>query len=287
MCRLSIRRSGRSIGGHAGHRTRPVVAGPVAGAGWLGTRLCAGTLVAIVVGLGPAEFAAAADAGMNAGVSGPGRVHLVAGTDHRGGPDAVDAPTITFAGSVLAPVACSSRPDLSDLTVPTGTRVVLANFTGATATLDIDAGPAAVLADGAAVSVTFGAGGHRVRMMPNCIGTLTVESATITAVRPGSAPTGAEVDADLPETSEPYPDSGGPAIGSAAGGSGGSRPAGYQPRATDPDPAAVTGEAAVRSMGDAAGQRGNRLLAVIATICVFGVTTAIIRVIVAQRASGT
>src|SRR5262249_18523133 len=44
-----------------------------------------------------------------------------------------DQPTVSFVGSGPAPLACSSRPDVPNMTIKKNTRIVLANFTGADA----------------------------------------------------------------------------------------------------------------------------------------------------------
>jgi hypothetical protein len=206
--------------------------------------------------------------------------------------------TISFTGGVLAPMACSSTPDPATLTVPNNSRVVLANFTGAAATVDVGTGKAVAVPDGSAVSVKFKKGEHQVRMVPDCPGTLQVEAAVVTVVKPADADAGPDPDLGGappgPDPSRSPPAlsgveaSPGPATGlDASSGPIGVAGAGGSDAGPADDGALVL---AVAPAGERPDGRGARLLAVIATICVFGVTTAIIRAIVAQRttrSSGT
>jgi hypothetical protein len=199
-------------------------------------------------------------------------------------------PSISFTGGVLAPVACSSTPDPPGLNLAKSTRVVLVNFTGADATLDLGTGTPIAVGDGAAVSVKFKKGEYRVRMVPDCPGTLQIQAAIVSV--------GKTMDA-RPHALPGPPNSAGPAADpSPPATAGGSGPAPAASPSAAPggrvgDAETIAGGSAmvepgqevlvVAPMGDRPDARGARLLAVIATICVFGVTTAIIRAIVAQR----
>jgi len=205
-------------------------------------------------------------------------------------------PAIRFTGGVLAPIACSSAPDPSSLTVANNTRVVLANFTGADATVDLGTGTPVAVADGAAVSVKFKKGEYRVRMVPDCPGTLEVRPAVVSVVGPKDTgdprpvavpqspvgPVGSFAPTDTPSAARRSP------TDSAEENSAEENPSGLiaaPGRVTAGPAAAEVGPdvLAAPPAGDRPDGRRARLLAVIATICVFGVTTAIIRAIVAQR----
>jgi hypothetical protein len=188
---------------------------------------------------------------------------------------------------------------------------VLANFTGADATATIGPGQTVPVADGAAISVRLKEGSYSVTMTPNCLDTFGVEPSVITVVR-ALTPTPAP---DPPVPSTPSPSSG-PSAWAGAGSPDSTDPSGVAPpvaggppapgavvpRLTAPgadgsdpdadgsDPDAVAGPDVQAAMairpGDQADARGARLLGLIAAICVFGVTSAIIRAIVAQRVTG-
>jgi hypothetical protein len=224
---------------------------------------------------------------------------------------ATDEPTISFLGDGPAPLACSSTPSVPNMTVKQNTRVVLANFTGADATAAIGDGRTVPVADGTAISVKLKPGTYLITMTPNCLDTYDIGATVITVVRSEDAP---------PPTSTPTPpEATGPAVppvpgdpgagqgaassspsgsfwpssqwtssppssapGALAGGAAPSGPGPADADASDPD---VRAALAVPPSGNP-DRRGDRLLALIAAICVFGVTSAIIRAIVAQRATG-
>lgn len=218
---------------------------------------------------------------------------------------ATDQPTVTFLGDGPAPLACSSTPSPANLTVKQTTRVVLANFTGADATATIGDDSTVAVADGEAISVRLKVGSYTITMTPDCLHTYNVVPVMITVVKaetpsPSPAPSppvrtdpaGPPATASGPgvgDTSPSTPASDGsnqtspeqaPVAGGPASGAG-------VPDLADPDPSDpdIEKARAVRPDSHPDG-RGDRLLAVIAAICVFGVTTAIIRAIVAQRATG-
>jgi hypothetical protein len=212
---------------------------------------------------------------------------------------ATDQPTVSFQGSGSAPLACSSRPSVPNMTIKWNTRIVLANFTGADATADLGSGNTVAVADGAAISVKLKEGSHTITMTPSCLTTFDVEPTVITVVRALPEPS--------PSPSPPArtdPVSSGPAGVPPASGSSGSSGSGsaasgsYDPpyssnpaEPSDPADPNAKPEPDVESVladrpPSAPDGRGGRLLAMIAAICVFGVTSAIIRAIVAQRASG-
>jgi hypothetical protein len=234
-----------------------------------------------------------------------------------------EAPTVTFHGGPLAPALCPAAPDRSNLDIVAGAWVNVVNRTGAKATLEVDGSPSQTIAKDAGLSVMLPSGRHNLRLIPHCPvhGTMLPVVIEVAAVQPGgspapsASPTASSPVGPLPSGgpagSGGYPDgrTGGgtvPAGGSGFGGSGvgGSGTGGVGPPVVSgsPGPAAAPG-----SDGGPAGSggpgvdsragivvvpyavpetqdpRGVNLLAVIATICVFGVTVAIIRAILAQR----
>jgi hypothetical protein len=232
---------------------------------------------------------------------------------------ATDQPTISFTGDGPAPLACSSQPDVPNVTVKRNTRIVLANFTGADATAEIRDGQSVAVADGAAVSVKLKDGTYTIMMKPACLDTYDVVATVITVVgaEPPSPPPPPPVRTDPSAGPTPTPTASGdrPAPVAQPGSSIAASPDASGSRGTSPTdgsgstgaPAAgggVPGSAPAELSGPPEDLgpdvqtaiasrpvshpdlRGGRLLALIAAICVFGVTSAIIRAIVAQRATG-
>jgi hypothetical protein len=214
---------------------------------------------------------------------------------------AIDQPTVTFLGGGPAPLACSSTPSPPNMTVKQSTRVVLANFTGVDATADIGDGRTVVVAEGKAISVKLKEGVYTITMTPDCLETYNIGAAVITVVDDGPSPSPAPPPASPPTRTDAPPEgAAGPVAGGAgsaegsypsspvagplgggSGPAGGALPGPAGPGASEPE----VEEATAVPPGNSSDRRGDRLLAVIAAICVFGVTTAIIRAIVAQRAT--
>lgn len=222
---------------------------------------------------------------------------------------ATDQPTVSFLGSGPAPLACSSHPSVSNMTVKKDTRIVLANFTGADATVDLGSGVTTAVADGDAISVKLKEGTYMITMSPACLETFEVQATVITVVKalpaPSSPAPAGPAPSDPARTGPQSPSLDSVAAGPPAGAPGPAGPAGTAagpPVAVGPD---VPGQADLADPSDpnaelepdiqqasasrpvsAPDARGARLLALIAAICVFGVTSAIIRAIVAERATG-
>jgi hypothetical protein len=197
--------------------------------------------------------------------------------------------------------SCATAPDQSSLTVSAGTRVVFFNQTGHDGAVVVGDQTEQV-DDFSAVGLTIAVGQYNVRLVDDC-GSAAVSqpvALTVAAAGPSSTPTGAgaPVTGASPETTA-LTGSAAPTDGQGgADGSGTAGPTsagGVPPRAQAvvsaspmPTPSSVpvadpTPVLAVTPVGlDGAG--GNpkdvRLLAVVAAICVLGVTAAIIRSIV-------
>jgi hypothetical protein len=195
-----------------------------------------------------------------------------------------DEPTVRFTSGGPTPLACGSHPDIRALSVMQGGRVTLANLIGVDATIDVGGMDPVPVADGTGVSVKLKKGEHLLRMVPRCALTGTIETVTITAGKeaPASSVAAASPESEAVRRSPE--------------------------RTVAVDHTALVPASPPPNEGDGADQnqdesgpeiydllavpverpkdlRGHRLLAVIATICMLGVTTAIIRAIVSQRAS--
>jgi len=212
-------------------------------------------------------------------------------------------PTVTFVGGGPAPFVCTSQPEPPSITIPWNSWLNVVNHTGADATLWLREKPFP-LADGAGRAFKFTVSGpYTIELVPECLVTVgdAVPLAVEVGLRPdedGSAPT-------TPPTGTPstsgdarrQPASGAtPPIGLASGDRAGSDgpDTGASPAATDgtgdgpPDLPELAPDEEYEMYGPFnTGQTGQgiRLLAIIAAICVFGVSVAIIRVILAQRAT--
>jgi len=170
---------------------------------------------------------------------------------------------------------------------------VLANFTGAAATANLEDGRTVEVADGAAISVKLREGDHTITMTPKCLQTYDVRPTVVTVVKalpvpepsgPASGPTGSSGATGTPLLASPP--EGAPLVDSA----------GAPGRSADPVPSSTAEsdtadgpdvrDAFAARPNSAPDARGARLLGLIAAICVFGVTSAIIRAIVAERATG-
>jgi hypothetical protein len=199
-----------------------------------------------------------------------------------------DPPTVTF-----APLgACSSRPDVTGLEVPQATPVLLVNDTGSDATVMVGSVPALddPVPDGGGVLLTLAPGQHEVRMARGC-GNAQPVTVLVTSPAPGSPSPPTSASPAPAGTSGSQPDGVGPGSGPSTGPLPGGSPA-VVPLATTVvvgtpgstslggyDGPAVVMAARVDPTG-AGNPKAVRLLAAIATICVLGVTAAIIRSIV-------
>jgi hypothetical protein len=232
---------------------------------------------------------------------------------------------IAFTGSGIAPLVCTSTPDTGAVTISEGTRITLANFTGADASVETGTQPAVIVGNGVGLSVRFRPGRYTVRMVPSCTVTSTIGAAVVTVVDATAAqpipgvsppvliappPPSAGTGTVAPDpTRAPGTTTAPPPANTVSSGSPFRRPfevggAGTGRAPTEPFGTPATGTRA-DSVLEAAGHepviydmllvpvqqpgdpRDVRLLALIAVICVSGVTAAIIRAIVSQRARGT
>ncbi|MEV4412435.1 hypothetical protein [Catellatospora sp. NPDC049609] len=231
------------------------------------------------------------------------------------------APGVSFSGGGLGLLLCGSKPATPKITVAAESKVKLTNGLGQGATLQIDGKDSASVSDGQTVEVQFHRGPVKVAMVPECLLNLnpTFEPLTVEVVskatsapgnpgggqspssspskkpsskpspkasaqpnrdpQPGRTPNGPEAstDAELPAS----PD--GPLFTEPTG-SGDELPDAEEspsvslvgPGGEKMDPKASTSSPDKGPIG---------LLAIIATVCVVGVSAGAIRAIIAQRAT--
>jgi hypothetical protein len=225
---------------------------------------------------------------------------------------APEVPTISFSATGTVPLVCGTRPNVTNLAIKHGTRVIIANRTGVAATVDIGRRRLLDLADGTGALVRLRSGQHELRMIPDCVVVTETETAAVNvltraqlseSLTPTPVPSGAPSDPDDPEvmvqsTSDPASTREPPSTDRAPTGStvsetstsaaqpgtlGGADPTG--PPTLDgragPDEIAVVEVGAIR-LDEGSDPKGLRLVGAIATICVLGVTAAIIRAIVSE-----
>jgi hypothetical protein len=210
-----------------------------------------------------------------------------------------DTLTVTFRADPNA--QCGTAPDVGGLTVPEGTPVQFLNRTGHDGSLVVG-GEDEHLPRNTALQLTIAVGQYDVRLVEDCGSvaisqpvTLTVggaaptsassttTSAPVTTVPAGSrsSPPAGQQNANVVVVGQP---TGSPAAGSPAPAVGVIDPtathSGTASRSTGPNSSPVLAATAIPLDGPERNPKDVRLLALVATICVLGVTAAIIRSIV-------
>jgi len=197
-------------------------------------------------------------------------------------PKAKPGPTVTFVGTGPAPLVCTSEPEPRSLTIPWNSWLNVVNHTGAAATLWLKEKPFE-LADGAGRAFKFMVSGpHTLTLVPDCL--VTLGDAVPAAVEVGPSPEDESAPAAAPPPGEEGPPLGAPGPLRVDP----TRPSVGNSRGQPLLPGLTASEEDYEAYGpfDAGPDgQGFRLLAIIAAICVFGVSVAIIRVILAQRAT--
>ena len=214
------------------------------------------------------------------------------------------APTVTFTSNGAPPVTCHARPDVHSLTVPEGTAILIANHTEVRAAVIVGGATVLTVNDGEGALLTLAPGQHEVSVQPECRVTTAARSlaVTVTAVPPAqpTAPTVPPTVTGSGSGGTPVRSSTPPATTATTSATGGAPattdvPANWTspspgstpsagaptlgPSSAPPWPDVVRAD--VVALPDGAGNsKGVRLLAAIATICVLGVTAAVIRSIV-------
>lgn len=175
-------------------------------------------------------------------------------------------------GSLLDGLVCTSEPSFGELTVPSGARVVFVNRLGRAATLRVDGRGVATVGRDEAVPVLFHAGSAAVSMEFPCrLGVLERYSLVMVAVSDDQAGHGGSAP-------DPAAEAGPGPVADPGSGADPGPGSGAVPLA-----ASFTVEPAtpVPSLPD----RTSALLALLASVCVAGVTVAAYRAIIAQRTS--
>ena len=221
--------------------------------------------------------------------------------------------SVTFTGGGLGLLLCGSKPDTSRISVPAEQKVRLTNQLGIDATLNIDGTANTSVANGETVEVQFHRGPVSIGMVPDCplnlnpkYEQLTVDVNQNRAVAPPVAVNSSPArPSPKPSTSAPVA-GGGPVRGTQDG----SPPVPPSPGTTLfselPMPGAepTTGvnlESPATVVHPGRSPRGQKLagdtgpvdkgpiglLAIIATVCVVGVSAGAIRAIITQRATRT
>jgi hypothetical protein len=222
-------------------------------------------------------------------------------------------PQVEFNGGGLGLLLCGSRPDRGSVTVKSESRVVFVNNIGQGATLQIDGENGGPIADGQAVEVQFHRGPVSIAMVPDCLlnlggnGSYEPVTVKVSSAQPsaGGSSTGTKSAVKTRSTPKPKPsptptatmpndDTAGVDNGALFSLDPDASAGAIDPMA-DPaqseDPAVATGSSpAGTTMGlsssDTPTDKGPiGLLAIIATVCVVGVSVGAIRAIVSQRAT--
>ncbi|WP_027342870.1 hypothetical protein [Hamadaea tsunoensis] len=213
---------------------------------------------------------------------------------------------VEFNGGGLGLLLCGSRPNTSAVTIKSESKVVFVNNLGQGATLQIDGENGGPITDGQAVEVQFHRGPVAVAMVPDCLldlggnGSYEPVTVNVTSASPSGGKTASSPHTVKPRTS-PKPRSSASAAAAAATPSAEASldapllPLDPSDGTTDPsgdfgatDPAVAPDGTPVTSLtaGDTPTDKGPiGLLAIIATVCVVGVSVGAIRVIVSQRAT--
>ncbi len=232
--------------------------------------------------------------------------------------------TITYSPVDGPDALCTSEPDVAVLTVRPGTPITLVNRTGVAATVDTGTSSRNV-DDGQAIMARFTDGAHQVRMVPNCLVSGQITAAMVyvvrdsptegpgpagpTATRTPSAAPGSSVTSGVGQRGSNRATT--PVTSTATGTSPRSTPRpSASPRPTaggGPGPTSGPSSTALAAGADAnpvlgggpdqeefsapfrvaqTDHRGVHLVAVVALICILGVSVGIIRAIRAQRTTG-
>ncbi len=208
---------------------------------------------------------------------------------------APDVPTIVFSATGTQPAGCESRPDVSSLTVQIDSEFMIANMTGARATVDVGGRRVIDLAPGAGALVRMSHGQHDLRLIPDCeiasdVAVVNVLTPWEMVNRPRSSVTITGGPSPAASSQPRGADSGTRSPGVSAVQTPGLAPPTSAPsvsggRVSSLDAEVLQVQTAPFEPADS--PKGVRLLATIATICTLGVTAAIIRAIVTQRTTGS
>jgi hypothetical protein len=239
---------------------------------------------------------------------------LIAGLPLLVGDPAVAAATqVDFSGGGAGVLACGSRPSTGEVTVTAESTIVFVNKLGQGATLRVNGQDSVRVGDNQSAEMRFHRGPVEITMAPDCLLNLSKDftpvSVNVLSPSTGAAPTaspsqsGSSGGGHGSGTSSKPPGPSSTAGTRSPDGRGQQSPSGApispadggvsSPNAgTVEGPAAAGGEQGLAAEPVAAAQTSggsgpNGLLALIATVCVVGVSAGAIRAIVAQRATRT
>lgn len=220
--------------------------------------------------------------------------------------------SVTFTGGGLGLLLCGSKPDTSRIVVPAEQKVRLTNQLGTDATLNIDGASNSTVANGETVEVQFHRGPVSIGMVPDCplnlnpkYEQLTVDVKQNTVAVPPPANTAPARPSPKPSPNTP-PAAAAPTRGAqetaatAPPAPGASLFSEFAMPGAEPT-AGVNLESPATVVHPGRSPRGQKLagdtgpvdkgpiglLAIIATVCVVGVSAGAIRAIITQRASRT
>jgi len=224
------------------------------------------------------------------------------------GPEA--EPQVEFGGGGLGLLLCGSKPNVPSISVPSQSKVIFINNLGQGAQLQIDGADGGPVGSGEAVEIQFHRGPVSVAMVPECLLNLngSFEPVTVQVSQPRTTTSTTTRSTTSPKPSatsgtrtSPSPASSHPATATGTAGPGQTEPDLNDPlfqidtgtEGDNPSPSAATvvknpdgslANPALSPMSQS--DRGPiRLLAIIATVCVVGVSAGAIRAIISQRAS--
>lgn len=214
------------------------------------------------------------------------------------------SPGVSFSGGGLGLLLCGSKPDSSRITVGAETKVRLTNSLGMGAELRIDGAASATLGSGETVEVQFHRGPVSVTMVPECALNLNpkFEPLTVDVTSPPAAPATTKPAPTAPKPSTTPSKAAGPA---PAGSPGAALPelpidplfpsgVATVPGTTADGGGSLESSPATVVAGKNPKNAGHNgpidkgpigLLAIIATVCVVGVSAGAIRAIITQRAT--
>jgi hypothetical protein len=222
---------------------------------------------------------------------------------------ASEIPTITFTATGTAPVVCGTRPNVTSLLIRHGTRIIVANRTGVTASVDVGRSRLVTVPDGSGARIRLRPGQHELWMIPDCAVVSETEKAVVNVLSTsdlrdlGSAPPPDDEGVTVESTSSGASDVSttrvDPASTTPIQQDATTEPSGsaaHAPTLTSPPVLQGRSDAAAADpvidleaiqLDDPSDPKGLRLLGAIATICLLGVTAAIIRAIVSERTTGS
>jgi hypothetical protein len=193
------------------------------------------------------------------------------------GADDGSGPTITFV--LGSGQTCDVQPRPSSITVSGGTKVMLVNDTGSDASIELDGNlQPSVLKSGSNVAISLDAGQHQIQLVLAC-GSSSTATVIVNPLRGSTRTTGTAAGGPRPGTRQTVDGANPPGASSSTG-----PPQTVSVRTStlaSPSPAIGASPAGLDQSGTSP---GFWLLASVATVCVLGVSAAIIRSITRSSA---